>query len=108
MIKDHRIGYGGGEYGETRPRSALVESHVSVLQTGISGRPNGQSARRAGRMCAPKNRIDMNEKLPAPCEHCSATGIFNGIECDACRGKGYRLIADIKKPPRPNARPTSG
>jgi DnaJ-class molecular chaperone len=47
----------------------------------------------------------MSEKLPHPCEHCSATGIFHGIECDECRGKGYRLMVDgrtapIKPPPR--------
>ena len=34
----------------------------------------------------------MADKLPAPCEHCSATGIFHGSECAECRGKGYRLI----------------
>jgi hypothetical protein len=47
----------------------------------------------------------MSEKLPHPCEHCSATGIYRGIECDECRGKGYRLVVDgraapIKPPPR--------
>jgi len=36
----------------------------------------------------------MTEKLPIPCEHCSATGIFHGSECAECRGKGYRLMID--------------
>jgi hypothetical protein len=45
----------------------------------------------------------MEEKLPAPCEHCSATGIFHGIECAECRGKGYRLMVGgrLKPVPRP-------
>ena len=34
----------------------------------------------------------MTEKLPAPCEPCHATGLFEGSECAQCRGKGYRLI----------------
>jgi hypothetical protein len=34
----------------------------------------------------------MTEKLPAPCEPCHATGLFEGSECVQCRGKGYRLI----------------
>jgi len=41
----------------------------------------------------------MSEKLPHPCEHCSATGIFHGIECDECRGKGYRLVVDGRTAP---------
>jgi len=36
----------------------------------------------------------MTDKLPAPCEHCSASGIFHGIECAECHGKGYRLMID--------------
>ena len=36
----------------------------------------------------------MNERLPAPCEHCKATGLFEGSECQQCGGKGYRLIID--------------
>jgi hypothetical protein len=48
----------------------------------------------------------MEEKLPAPCEHCSATGIFHGIECAECRGKGYRLMVGgrLKPAPRPDHR----
>lgn len=34
----------------------------------------------------------MNEKVPAPCEHCAASGLFHGSECVECRGKGYRMI----------------
>ena len=34
----------------------------------------------------------MTDKLPAPCEHCHATGISNGSECTDCGGKGYRLM----------------
>jgi len=34
----------------------------------------------------------MTDKLPAPCEHCNATGIFHGSECVECRGKGYWLM----------------
>ena len=36
----------------------------------------------------------MTDKLPSPCEHCGATGIRRGIECEECRGKGYRLMVD--------------
>ena len=32
-------------------------------------------------------RNEMTDKLPAPCEHCGATGIFHGSECIECRGK---------------------
>ena len=45
----------------------------------------------------------MTGKLPAPCEHCNATGIFHGCECVECRGKGYRLMIDghlaVVRPP---------
>jgi DnaJ-class molecular chaperone len=47
----------------------------------------------------------MSEKLPHPCEHCGATGIFHGIECDECRGKGYRLVVDGRTAPVRQARP---
>jgi DnaJ-class molecular chaperone len=36
----------------------------------------------------------MSEKLPAPCERCNASGIFHGMSCEECQGKGYRLIVD--------------
>ena len=36
----------------------------------------------------------MNEKLPIPCERCHASGLFAGLECEECRGKGYRLSID--------------
>jgi hypothetical protein len=39
-----------------------------------------------------QSRDRMNEKLPAPCERCHATGQCAGLECHECRGKGYRLI----------------
>jgi len=41
----------------------------------------------------------MSEKLPHPCDHCGATGIFHGIECGECRGKGYRLVVDGRTAP---------
>jgi DnaJ-class molecular chaperone len=50
-------------------------------------------------------RNTMTDKLPAPCEHCGATGIFHGIECDECRGKGYRLMVDGRTAPIRAARP---
>jgi len=43
----------------------------------------------------------MNEKLPFPCEACSASGIFHGSECEECRGKGYRLMVDGRLKPTP-------
>jgi DnaJ-class molecular chaperone len=48
----------------------------------------------------------MSEKLPAPCQHCAATGLFHGMSCEECRGKGYRLIIDGRstKPPQPQRR----
>ena len=44
----------------------------------------------------------MTDKLPAPCEHGSASGIFHGSQCVQCRGKGYRLMIDgrLTAPPR--------
>ena len=36
----------------------------------------------------------MNEKLPAPCEACDGSGLRDGSECSACRGKGYRLFVN--------------
>ena len=29
----------------------------------------------------------MHEKFPAPCEHCRASGLFAGHECEECGGK---------------------
>jgi len=43
--------------------------------------------------------LPMNEKLPAPCEHCKGTGLSHGSECTECRGKGYRLIIDGRPVP---------
>jgi hypothetical protein len=42
----------------------------------------------------------MNDKMPAPCEHCRATGLFGGGECRECDGKGYRLIIDGRVTPQ--------
>jgi DnaJ-class molecular chaperone len=42
----------------------------------------------------------MSDKLPAPCEHCKATGFFGGSECRECDGKGYRLIVAGRVNPR--------
>jgi DnaJ-class molecular chaperone len=42
----------------------------------------------------------MSDKLPAPCEHCKATGLFGGSECRECDGKGYRLIIDGRVTPQ--------
>jgi hypothetical protein len=36
----------------------------------------------------------MNEKLPAPCEHCRASGLRHGSVCNECQGKGYRLFVN--------------
>ena len=36
----------------------------------------------------------MTDKLPSPCDHCNATGIFHGSQCPDCRGKGYLLMVD--------------
>ena len=44
----------------------------------------------------------MNEKLPSPCDHCAATGLFQGSGCEQCGGKGYRLI--INGQPAPTKR----
>src|SRR4051794_33956920 len=45
----------------------------------------------------------MNEKLPAPCEHCKGTGLSHGSECRECRGKGYRLTVKGVPLPMPKA-----
>ena len=34
----------------------------------------------------------MTDNVPAPSEHCAASGLFHGSECVECRGKGYRMI----------------
>ena len=39
----------------------------------------------------PVRKLQMDEKLPIPCEHCKATGLFKGSDCRECGGKGYRL-----------------
>jgi hypothetical protein len=36
----------------------------------------------------------MNEKLPAPCEPCSGSGMHHGNICGDCRGKGYRMFVN--------------
>jgi len=41
----------------------------------------------------------MNEKLPAPCEGCSGSGLRHGAVCSECRGKGYRLIVHGRQTP---------
>ena len=41
----------------------------------------------------------MNEKLPAPCEGCGASGLRHGAVCSDCRGKGYRLIDNGRQTP---------
>jgi hypothetical protein len=40
----------------------------------------------------------MNEILPIPCERCQASGLFAGLECEECRGKGYAIKAKHKVP----------
>ncbi len=83
-----------------RPGAPIISSTYS----GISRTAGAQSCRlakvlanvgsarsRAGPMT---KRNEMTDKLPAPCEHCGATGIFHGSECIECRGKGYWLMID--------------
>jgi DnaJ-class molecular chaperone len=41
----------------------------------------------------------MDEKLPAPCEHCRASGLRHGSVCDECQGKGYRLFVNGSQTP---------
>ena len=49
----------------------------------------------------------MNEKLPIPCERCHGSGLFAGLECEECRGKGYRLSIDGTPLPARDVRPAS-
>jgi hypothetical protein len=51
--------------------------------------------------------IQMNEKLPVPCEHCHGTGVNAGIECRECGGKGHRVVIAGRLVP-PTARPPVG
>jgi hypothetical protein len=44
--------------------------------------------------CPPRKSQFMNEKLPAPCGACDGSGLRDGSECSACRGKGYRLFVN--------------
>ena len=46
----------------------------------------------------------MNEKLPIPCERCHASGLFGGVECEECRGKGYCLSVDGRPVPTRDVR----
>ena len=48
----------------------------------------------------------MNDKMPVPCEDCHGTGINAGIECQECRGKGYRVVIAGKmvNAPKPDRR----
>ena len=41
----------------------------------------------------------MDEKLPAPCEHCRASGLRHGSVCEECQGKGYRLFINGSRTP---------
>jgi hypothetical protein len=41
----------------------------------------------------------MDEKLPAPCGHCHASGLRHGSVCDECQGKGYRLFINGSQTP---------
>jgi hypothetical protein len=57
----------------------------------------------------------MDEKLPAPCEHCRASGLRHGSVCEECQGKGYRLFINgsrtperLKRPPHQWRDPKSG
>ena len=34
----------------------------------------------------------MNEKIPIPCQACKASGLRDGMACNECGGKGYRMI----------------
>jgi hypothetical protein len=43
--------------------------------------------------------LQMNEKLPAPCEGCDGSGLRHGAVCSECRGKGYRLIINRRQTP---------
>ena len=49
----------------------------------------------------------MNEKLPAPCEGCSGSGLRNGAVCSECLGKGYRFIVNGRQSPVQQQRPKS-
>jgi hypothetical protein len=48
----------------------------------------------------------MDEKLPAPCERCRASGLRHGSVCDECQGKGYRLFINRSQTPEPLKRPS--
>jgi hypothetical protein len=39
----------------------------------------------------------MDEKLPIPCDACSASGLRHGAVCAECQGKGYRLSINGKQ-----------
>jgi len=47
----------------------------------------------------------MDEKLPAPCEHCRASGLRHGSVCEECQGKGYRLFINGSRTPERLKRP---
>jgi len=47
----------------------------------------------------------MNEKLPAPCEACHASGLRHGSECSECGGKGYRLFINGSQAPVRQVKP---
>ena len=47
----------------------------------------------------------MNEKLPAPCEPCRASGLRHGSVCGECQGKGYRLFINGNQMPVQEKRP---
>jgi DnaJ-class molecular chaperone len=54
--------------------------------------PTSRRALAAAGIGVQRRQDHMNEKVPAPCEHCAASGLFHGSECVECRGKGYRMI----------------
>ena len=49
----------------------------------------------------------MDEKLSVPCERCKGSGLFHGVSCNECGGKGYRVVISGRVAPVRTEKPTS-
>ena len=53
----------------------------------------------------PVEALRMDEKLPAPCQACHASGLRRGVVCEECQGKGYRMFVNGSQTPSRVERP---
>jgi CRP/FNR family transcriptional regulator, cyclic AMP receptor protein len=85
------IDYNGHLEVHSSPLSVVLKDQGRTVAARDS--PEAQDCRPA-KLSESELRSSMSDKLPAPWEHCKATGFFGGSVSRECDGKGYRLIID--------------